>query len=551
MLRHTRLHNVIPHRPFTTSDRVVMAAQPSPPGMSRLERLPDELKLRVGYYLVSLAAPRVPTVEMTADDLIDYIRSNEVRQVNVFRPQNGSGLSDACRVLGNGHDYNDSLLALASTSTRLCGVFLVEHGKHYGLQNTLFRSIELGNMDLIQHAVDYGADINKEGSMPPWDLTPLQLAVKTEQLPVILYLLRRGVDKADELVMDVLQCGEYRGFESNMTFREFTVFKKCLCNLLPALMEATLGGNQTTATSSQSEPNLPHQVQQALVPTGRHLWFILRTCMSGDWMCSCTCTAPLDCPMELISLLRRYGAKWMPCEPFEEPPEETAPADHLDWNSGWRRIQAYLRAEPRGLKDLERLTAAVPESPLPPDPSNPKLFKPSVAGAMDESLLEDPAYRRDHCIPFLVAMLEHGVAAEQGDLSAVMALARNPDTRQLSVAAVLALLRAGADANEPGAMAAAMRLACMGDTRDAAVAFVTLLLEHGADPGAAGLRGEVQVAAEKWWVQSGWQSSAAFCRILWLLVRGGLDERVACEIAAVLGLDRDLLGEESCSSTEG
>lgn len=550
MLRHTRLHDTIPHRPFTMTNRVATAAQPSPPGMSRLERLPDELKLRVGYYLVSLAAPRVPTIEMTAEDLIDYIRSNEVRQLNIFHSQNGSGLSDACRIRGSGHDYNDSLLALASTSTRLCDVFLVEHGKHYGLQNTLFRSIELGNMDLVQHAVDYGADINKEGSMPPWDLTPLQLAVKTEQLPVILYLLRRGVDKADELVTDVLQCGEYRDFESNMAIREFALFKKCLCNLLPALMEATLSGNQTT-TSSQTKPNLPRQVQQALVPTGRHLWFILRTCMSGDWMCSCTCTAPLDCPMELISLLRRYGAKWMPCGPFEEPPEKTASFDGIDWSSDWRRIQAYLRADPRGLKDLRRLTATAPESSMLPDLCDPVYFKPSVAGALHEALLEDPAYRRDHCIPFLVAMLEHGVAAEQGDLSAVMGLARDPDTRQLSVAAVLALLRGGTDANEPGAMAAAMRLACMGDTRDAAVAFVTLLLEHGADPGAAGLRGEVQVAAEKWWVQSAWQSSGVFCRILRLLVGSGLDERVAWEIAAVLGLDRDLVGEEGCASAEG
>lgn len=551
MRRHTRLYEALPHRPFTMSDRVVMAAQPSPPGMSRLERLPDELKLRVGYYLVSLVAPRVPSIELTEDDFIDYIRSNGVRQVNLFPPRNGSGPSTACTVLGNHRDYNDSVLALASTSTTLCDVFLVEHAKHYGLQNTLFRSIELGNMDLIQHTVDCGADINKAGTIPPWDLTPLQLAVKTEQLPIILYLLRRGVDKADELVMDIIQCGEYRDFESDMAFREFTLFKKCLCNLLPALMEATLGGNQTT-TSSQTKPNLPHQVQQALVPTGRHLWFILRTCMSGDWMCSCTCTAPLDCPMELISLLRRYGAKWMPRGPFEEPPpEETPPVDHLDWNTDWRRIQAYLRAEPRGLKDLERLSATVPDSPMPANPSDPILFKPSVAGAMHEALLEDPAYRRDHCIPFLVAMLEHGVAAEQGDLSAVMGLARDPDTRQLSVAAVLALLRGGTDANEPGAMAAAMRLACMGDTRDAAVAFVTLLLEHGADPGAAGLRGEVQVAAEKWWVQSGWQSSGAFCRILRLLVWGGMDERVAWEIAAVLGLDRVLLGEEGCASAEG
>lgn len=550
MLRHTRLHEALPLRPFTMSDRVLMAAQTPPPGMSRLERLPDELKLRVGHYLVSLAAPRVPTIEMTEDDFIDYIRSNGVRQVNIFQTRDGSSSSTACQVLGDGHDYNDSLLALASTSTRLCDVFLVEHGKHYGLQNTLSRSIELGNIDLIQHTVDYGADINKAGTIPPWDLTPLQLAVKTEQLPVILYLLRRGVDKADELVTDILQCGEYRGFESNMAIREFALFKKCLCNLLPALMEATLGGNQTT-TSSQTKPNLSRHVQQALVPTGRHLWFILRACMSGDWACSCTSKAPLDCPMELISLLRRYGAKWMPCGPFEEPPEEAAPDDYLDWNAGWRRIQAYLRAEPRGLKDLERLSATAPESPVRPGPSDPILFKPSVAGAMDESLLGDPAYRRDHCIPFLIAMLEHGVAAEQGDLSAAMGLARDPDTRQLSVAAVLALLRGGTDANEPGTMAAAMRLACMGDTRDAAVAFVTLLLEHGADPGAPGLRGEVQVAAEKWWVQSAWQSSGAFCRILRLLVGGGLEERVACEIAAVLGLDRDLRGEEGCASTEG
>lgn len=535
------------------NDQATMAAQPFPPGMSRLERLPDELKLRVGYYLMAPVA-----VEMAIEH---HVSSRTGRRDILLSDQLIPLLSRSICTYSNElkglvieHYYNDSVLALASTSTRLCNVFLVEHSEKYGLQNTLFRSIELGEVNLVRQAVQYGADINKKGTEIPWDVTPLKLAVKSEQLPIILYLLRCGVDKADELVMDVLCHSYYHrlvyGEIIDLTWDPTNLKNHCRCNLLHDLMDATLGSSQAS--------RLPRETLEALVPDGRHLWFILRTWMrrkrgyswadewAHAWECDCGAEDDGDCPMRLISLLRRLGANWMPCGPLPEMPREDDSEFSLDvyGDAEWEWMHGQ-QLNHRGLTDLHRFSHsfyAVDE---------PISLKPSVAAAMHATLLASAAYRRDHCIPFLVAMLEHGVTAEQGDLSYAMDLASTPDTKQLSIAIVVALLRAGTDPNEPGAMKTAMRLACMEETKDAAVAFVTLLLEHGADPSEEEMRDEIQSAAEKWWVQSAWQSSGVFCRILRLLVEGGLDENVAWEILAVLGLDHDLLAEGGGGSTEG
>lgn len=550
LLRDARLHDALPCRPFTMSDQATMNAQPFPPGMSRLERLPDELKLRVGLFLTAPPAAKIPrkryrpgypgSIRNILPDLLNLAQQEAADNIELF---------------GNGHRHNDTVLALASTSNRLCNVFLVEHSKKYGLQNTLFRSIELGNVNLVQRAVEYGADINKAGTKAPWRMriTPLQLAVLSEQLPVILYLLRRGVDKADELVMDILRDRDsdrrrheegYFLMWDSVSMKAANLKNHCRCKLLRSLMDATLDSSQT-CHMSHTKPRLPRETLEALVPNGRHLWFILRTCMRRGWACGWTCDCGDqdggDCPMRLISLLRQHGANWMQCGPFDDTPQGNTSVsyfhnDDAEWE--WMYGQRYIGpVRGCGLADLRRF-----DKPFPHD--DEYIFsKPWVAGAMHGTLLKNTAYRRDHCIPFLVAMLEHGVTAEQGDLSYAMDLASTPDTKQLSIAIVVALLRAGTNPNDPGAMKTAMRLACMEDTKDAAVAFVTLLLEHGADPSAEELRDEIQGAAEKWWVQSTWQSSAVFSRILRLLVEGGLDELVGREILAVLGLDRGISAE--------
>ncbi|KAG6362288.1 hypothetical protein INS49_010518 [Diaporthe citri] len=545
------------------SDRAVMAAQAFPPGMSRLERLPDELKLRVGYYLMVPGAAKTAGAQQLlaalGDDIHRFSELRRRRQADIndifvsWDVLNGyEQLS--LKLRSNGLRYDDSMLALASTSTRLCNVFLAEHSKKYGPQNTLYRSIELGNVNLVRCAVECGADINKTGTKVPWKTTALQLAVQSEQLPVILYLLRRGADKADELVMHVLGGRDYYGRinaeDDYLMWGPASLRNHCRCKLLHALTDATLGSSQASYMS-HTGPRLPRVTLEALAPNGRHLWFILRTCMRRpwgcNWKCDCGDQGDRDCAMRLISLLRRHGANWMACGPIDDTLQENALTFFLDddW-AGWERMydRPHVRGLDCGLADLRRFRAP---SPLVDD----SIFvKPSVAGAMHDTLLENAAYRRDHCLPFLVAMLEHGVTAEQGDLSHAMDLASTPDTKQLSIAIVVALLRAGTDANEPGSMKTAMRLACMEATKDAAVAFVTLLLEHGADPGTDELRDEIQGAAEKWWIQSNWQSSGVFCRILRLLVKGGLDEHVAWEVFAVLGLDHGLVAEGGGGSTK-
>lgn len=535
-----------------------MPSQRCAPGMSRLERLPDELKLKIGCFLMALPVPKTtctgapyPPGHLSEPVDINNINNLDDAFTKFSRWQRHMDEIDIdtyCIVWAGKEIYNDSVLALACTSSRLCNIFLVEHSKKYGLQNTLYRSIELGDINLVQCAVEYGADINKKGTRVSWRATPLQLAVRTEQLPIILYLLRRGVDKADELLMEALHYIK-DPTQSSMAWTSLVLSRPlpsnhCRCSLLRALTDATLGSSQAC---------LPRETHEALAPTGRHLWFILRTYMMGEWGCDCSEVGDDDCPMRLISLLQQCGAKWMPCGPFEDMTQGEGPVFDFrdeDWEDDWGRMYNVRYTRARGLADLQRFSQPLPQSSLPLDLNDPIFIKPSVAGATHPKLLANKAYRRDHCIPFLVAMLEHGVAAEQGDLSHAMDLAIMPDTRKLSIAIVGALLQGGTDPNEPGAMRTAMRLACMSATRDAGLAFATLLLEHGADPGVCELRDEIHCAAEKWWVQSAWQSSGVFRRILGLLVEGGLDKNVAREILAVLGLDHDALAEEAGASVE-
>lgn len=517
--------------------QATVAAQPFPPGMSRLERLPDELKLRIGYYLMAPAAAKVAS-ELTVQaetDGYDWPDVTHGQQTSTHDIDGNEALDQ------DAQNYNDSMLALASTSTRLCDVFLNEHSKNFGLQMTLHRSIELGNVSLVHGAVKDGADINGSGSRT----TPLQIAVDSRQLPVIIYLLRRGVNKVDELVMDVLRDRDYHERtneeHTDLVWKMSDLRNDCFCSLLHDLMDATLGSSQTDPT----RPRLPREVEEALVPNGLHLWFILRTCMRREWGCDCGDNDGGQCPMRLISLLQRYGANWMPCAA-----RENVPKAYTSWYSLYTSApevqfggDLLYFVNGRGAVDLERLKTKYYNLHVWNHDDHPVLIKPSVAGAMDDALLENKAYKRDHCLPFLAAILEHGVAAEEGDLAHAMNLSCDPTDQDLSIAIVAALLRAGTDPNEPGIMKTAMRLACMEDTKDAAVAFVTLLLEHGADPGAEELQDEIQGAAEKWWVQSNWQSSEVFFRILQLLFESGLDDHVGREIVAVLGLNRGISAE--------
>ncbi|KAK7699665.1 hypothetical protein SLS64_011438 [Diaporthe eres] len=530
------------------SDQATMAAQPFPPGMSRLERLPDELKLRVGYYLmapVAAEAASEPTAQAESDGY-DWSDAPHRRQTATDDLDGNEALDQHPK------DFNDSMLALASTSNRLCDIFLVEHSKKYGLQNTLYRSIELGKINLVQRVVEYGADVNKTDTELPYKVTPLQLAVKSEQLPIILYLLRRGVDKVDELVMEVLRDRVYHQQineeHADLAWTMSDLQNYCLCDLLHVLMDATLGNSQTDPT----KPRLSCEVREALVPNGRHLWFILRTCIRQEWGCDCDNSGDLQCPMRLISLLRRYGAKWMPCGA-----QENVPRVYTSWNSLYASAPemrfpggSLYFISGRGAADLARVMTRLGGLYMWNHDDDPVLVKPSVASAMDDALLANTTYKHDHCLPFLTAILEHGVAAEEGDLTHAMNLSCDPANKELSIDIVRVLLQGGTNPNDPGVMKTAMRLACMEATKDAAVAFVTLLLEHGADPSAEELQDEIQGAAEKWWIQSGWQSSDIFCRILRLLVDGGLDERVAWEIFAVLGLGHDLVAEGGGGATK-
>lgn len=444
-------------------------------------------------------------------------------------------------------DYNDSVLVLAATSTRLCNVFLIEHSKKYGLQNTLCRSIEQGDVNLVRRTVEYGADINKENFNLDGIITPLQLAVRTKQLPMILYLLRRGVDKASGLVMELLRDNDYHTRsneeQSDMPWEWPNLENHCLCNLLHDLMDATLGSSQ----SSPTNPCLPPEVQDRLAPNGVHLWFILRTCMRREWGCDCGENESGGCPMRLISLLQRYGANWTLCGAYE-----TIPHTYTSWHSlytswpEWRFSNStYYCVSGRGAVDLARLQPQLfARYHMLRDDRGPVLLKPSVSAAMDEVLLKNRAYRQDHCLPFLAAILAQGVAAQEGDLAHAMGLASRSADHRLSIAIVVALLQAGTDANEPGVMKTAMRLACMEATKDAAVAFVTLLLEHGADPSSEEMQDEIQDAVDKWWIQSTWKSSVVFHSILRLLAENGLAEHVVWETLAVLGMDHDLLAAE-------
>lgn len=546
LLQHAPSRDAITYRPSIMSDQALVAAQPFPPGLSRLERLPDELKLRIGYYLMTPVPAKVadePNVHAESDgyDWSDASHWQQTSTDDLYKNAVGDDIQES----------NDSMLALACTSTALCDVFLNEHCKKYGLQNTLYRSIELGSISLVHRAVEDGADINKAGT-EPYRLTPLQLAVDSEQLPVVIYLLRRGVAKVDEVVMDALRDRDYhREINEEHDFQLDPPRRKnrCLCSLIQTLMDATFGSNQTPPT----KPLLPREVQEALVPNGLHLWFILRTCMRREWGCDCGDNEDEQCPMRLISLLQRHGASWMSCGAHEIVPQQ-----YSSWYSLYNSVPELTflgatrhLANGRGAADMARLW---PQRRRPvyiwSNDGNPYLLKPSVSGALDDALLENTAYKRDHCLSFLTAILEHGIAAEDGDLVHAMNLSSDPADGGLSIAIVRVLLQGGTDPNEPGAMKTAMRLACMEATQDAGLALATLLLEHGADPREEELRDEIQGAAEKWWVQSAWQSAGVFRRILRLLVDGGLEERVAGEILAVLGLDHDVLGEEGGESVE-
>ena len=86
------------------------------------------------------------------------------------------------------------------------------------------------------------------------------------------------------------------------------------------------------------------------------------------------------------------------------------------------RIHARHYDHERGLADLRRLEAIASDSNLGLDSDDPILAKPSVATAMNDTLLRNASYRRDHCMSFLVGMLDYGVTAEEGDLSRAMNL---------------------------------------------------------------------------------------------------------------------------------
>ncbi|KAJ0114272.1 hypothetical protein J7T55_010661 [Diaporthe amygdali] len=526
------------------NDQAPVATHVFPPGQSPLERLPDEIKLRIGCCLKDS-----PPVQVDARDGNIWIAYNN----NAVPQQSWTETDVMSEDLDHREDY-DSILALASTSTRLCNVFFNEYSKKHGLQNTLCRSIDKGYINLVHRAVEEGADMNQMGTKLEYRRTPLRLAVEVAQLPVVLYLLRRGVDKADELVMGILRDPLYQRVADQISDQEVAVHIKnnCRCTFLPMLLAAALSGYTSKFTS-----RLPFETQKALTPTGRHLWFILRTCMKCQWECGCGANEDGECPMRLISLLQRYGAKWTPCEAVEfalpaddfcmvigqQSPGSQSINIYRYSNGGMLQTghDAYSDTPRRGAADFARFKPTPPRTKT--GYSDPSLVKPSVAGAMDPSLLRNKAYQRDHCLPFITALLEHGVSTEEGDLAHAMNLASNPASAAMSIPVVRVLLKYGTKADEPGAMETAMRLACMETTKDAAMAFVSLLLEYGASPSARELQDEIQGAAEKWWIQAAWQSSGVFHQILRLLEEHGLDSHIAGGILAILGLYHSPLTE--------
>lgn len=195
MLHSVRMHSALPCHLLNMSDRAVAVVPPFPPGMSRLERLSDELKLRIGFYLTAAAKPKIATRSyVVINDLFsDGPHWQQANVIDFYRRPGWESWRNEPEVIVTNHKYNDSVLALASTSSRLCRGFFIEHAEKYGLQNTLYRSIELGNIEPVRCAVKYGADFYRRGTKNPWKVTALQLAINSEQLPVILYLLRRGV----------------------------------------------------------------------------------------------------------------------------------------------------------------------------------------------------------------------------------------------------------------------------------------------------------------------------------------------------------------------
>lgn len=72
----------------------------------------------------------------------------------------------------------------------------------------------------------------------------LQLVIKPAQLRIILFLLRHRVDKANELLMDVLQDRLSSGPDPNMLARERLHSRShCRWKLIHALVDATLGSS--------------------------------------------------------------------------------------------------------------------------------------------------------------------------------------------------------------------------------------------------------------------------------------------------------------------
>ncbi|KAL1851755.1 hypothetical protein Daus18300_012440 [Diaporthe australafricana] len=505
--------------------------QPFPPGLSLLERLPDELKLKITHHLPSqfYVGDRMETRYDLGRPFLSAVDVDPVLQHHL----------EAAREKAISLGLHDEMLSLASTSVRLCNVFFGEYVKTYSLQTALYRSIEKGYVNLIHRAVQYGADINRAGDKYPYDVTALRIASRSENIPAILYLLRCGVEKADELIMDLLSDKQHYLLDLGFFSDGNEMGNYCRCEFFHVLMAALFGGN----ISQEAKPRLPLGVQGALVPSSRHLWFILRTYMLIHWGCDCW---DADCPMHLVSLLRRHGARWMPCEAYE-PARQPADDEHDAPQITWHRLHMMFAPLARGVADLGRFQPSRPPSAEFFFVNDPILSKPTIAGAMSRTLLGSPAYRRDHCVSLVTAILDAGVPAEEGDLTHAMRLAEDPTTKTLSVEIVRAILTTSAAGPQPGAMDTAMRLACMETSAEAAFEFVSLLLTHGeADPREPELQDEIQGAAEKWWVQAGWRNEDAFRRILALLDGHGLDAGVSGEICAVLGLIRGPGGEEEC-----
>lgn len=129
-----------------------------PPGKSRLEQLPENLKHQISRHL---------------------------------------GPGDSTR--------------LALTSTLLCKFFFHKAYKSLGLHSTLCSSAENGNVNFVQLAISEGAEIDYKGTKPPYiGCNVVDVAVAAEQLPVILYFVclevlhRLGVEKVNKSIMYIL-----------------------------------------------------------------------------------------------------------------------------------------------------------------------------------------------------------------------------------------------------------------------------------------------------------------------------------------------------------